>query len=260
MLETNNWIYLDLEKTGCTFLRNKLLKICKDSQFINSEIHSIQKVKTSKPKIITIRDPYNYYLSLWSYGLDKLGGFYNIIANQYPSLSKSFYKERSSLCFHNFLDFSLEHTARYPFDYESWLPRKFDLYTTRILSMIIPIKEREIFSKRLDATLYFDDINSIIKKSYLPEVIIQTEYLNTDFHTLAKSGELEFLRLNDNWETIFPKDSKKINTSGFSNQSQSTTDLILNENYKRDLNNRCSLALDIIKIGRLKINKINLLS
>ena len=52
MLETNSWIYLDLEKTGCTFLRSKLIGLFTDSEFINSEKHMIQNFKSSKIKIL----------------------------------------------------------------------------------------------------------------------------------------------------------------------------------------------------------------
>ena len=90
MLETNSWIYLDLEKTGCTFLRSKLIGLFPDSEFTNSEKHMIQNFKSSRIKILTIRDPFNYYFSLWSYGLEKRGGFYHQINRINPSVCHDF--------------------------------------------------------------------------------------------------------------------------------------------------------------------------
>ena len=58
MLETNSWIYLDLEKTGCTFLRSKLIGLFPDSEFTNTEKHMIQNFKSSRIKILTIRDSF----------------------------------------------------------------------------------------------------------------------------------------------------------------------------------------------------------
>ena len=55
MLQTKKWIYLDLEKTGCTFFREILLKIYSDNIFDEKNKHAPQKNFTTVPKIITIR-------------------------------------------------------------------------------------------------------------------------------------------------------------------------------------------------------------
>ena len=79
MLKTKNWIYLDLEKTGCTFIRDKLLKLYPEKFFEENKKHSLQLNKVDVPKIITIREPESYYFSLWSYGIDGRGGFFDLI-------------------------------------------------------------------------------------------------------------------------------------------------------------------------------------
>ena len=91
MLQTKKWIYLDLEKTGCTFFREKLFKIYSDEIFVEKNKHEPQKIFTKVPKIITIREPESYYFSLWSYGLDQKGGFYNLIKLYYPEKISLFY-------------------------------------------------------------------------------------------------------------------------------------------------------------------------
>lgn len=54
MLETSKWIYLDLEKTGSTFLRKKLLDIYPISEFLITKKHLPQTKKSTKIKLITI--------------------------------------------------------------------------------------------------------------------------------------------------------------------------------------------------------------
>ena len=107
MLKTNNWIYLDLQKTGSLFFKRKLLEIFPKSHFDIDKRHGIQLINYDIPKIITIRDPESYYFSLWSYGLKQMGGLYTIIKNFYPEKTNLFYKSASKESFSYFLDYVL---------------------------------------------------------------------------------------------------------------------------------------------------------
>ena len=107
MLETSEWIYLDLKKTGCTFLRQKLKDIFSDDIFIHTKKHSPQIHKTNIPKILTIRNPYEYYLSLWFYGLDQKGGFFETVKRYRPDNLQKFYGKRTKDNFSYFLDYVL---------------------------------------------------------------------------------------------------------------------------------------------------------
>lgn len=75
MLSTSEWIYLDLEKSGCTFLRAALQRLFAPECFVNMRKHSLMSHEVGLPKIMTIRHPCEYYFSLWRYGLDGHGGF-----------------------------------------------------------------------------------------------------------------------------------------------------------------------------------------
>ena len=75
MLSTSEWIYLDLEKSGCTFLRAALQQLFAPERFVNTRKHSLMSHEVALPKIMTIRCPYEYYFSLWRYGLDGRGDF-----------------------------------------------------------------------------------------------------------------------------------------------------------------------------------------
>ena len=102
MLETSKWIYLDLEKTGSTFLRKKLLDIYPISEFLITKKHLPQTKKSTKIKLITIRDPFNYYFSLWSYGLERKGGVYYNLLRRNLVLCENIYKDKTK----KFLNFS----------------------------------------------------------------------------------------------------------------------------------------------------------
>ena len=140
MLATASWVYLDLEKTGCTFLRNVFQSIFPPESFLVSSKHSLMATQNLLPKIMTVRNPYDYYFSLWRYGLDGKGGVYERLSSFFPDLSTKIYGNKSLIAFSAFLDFVLNCPARYPRSSRlDWLPLGFDLYSARILSMIVPL-------------------------------------------------------------------------------------------------------------------------
>ena len=249
MLETNSWIYLDLEKTGCTFLRSKLIGLFPDSEFTNTEKHMIQNFKSSRIKILTIRDPFNYYFSLWSYGLEKRGGFYHQINRINPSVCQKFYGKKNIYSFESFLDFALNHTARYPFLYERWLPNGFDIYSTRVLSMLIPMDERAKLSSKIKEINKISEFNKLIIDLYKPEIILKTETLNSDFHYLVKKGMMNFLNLPTQWIEAFPISAKPINSSNISSKLEdSNKKKFISKKYLDLIYKKSSISLELIKI------------
>ena len=211
MLATDSWIYLDLQKTGCTFMRKKLLEIFPNESYIEEKKHKVQSEYSDLPKIITIRDPYQYYFSLWRYGLEKRGGFYKRINTISKKLSDEMYNTPSKKSFSRFLDYVLYEN---PFKSKHfWLPSSFDLYTRRILSMIIPVSSRSSFLEEIDSDYQSPEVLLKAATPFIPEVLIRTNSLNSDFHRLANQGALDFLNLTDGWEKLFPINSKAENTS-----------------------------------------------
>ena len=73
--------YLDLHKTGCTFVREALLYSSAISPYFNRK-HS--RPIFNEPKVImTCRSPVSLYLSLWRYGVDRKGGLYSYFASSF---------------------------------------------------------------------------------------------------------------------------------------------------------------------------------
>ena len=291
MLKTKNWIYLDLEKTGCTFVREKLLKIYSSENFDEKNKHSPQKVFTTLPKIITIREPELYYFSLWSYGLDQKGGFYNLMKLYYPEKISLIYEYKTRDSFSYFLDFALNMSSRYPerrsskkdlnryilsklnldllkffinkkdffnasnFLENDWIPKSSDIYTARILSMLIPLSNRNTFSKDLKADLSYENLKNNLE-DYMPEVILRTASLNSDFYRYFNENKLKFLNLPEGWQQIFPLNSSPINKSNLSSSKSSLKEIdkYLSNYHKSLINYKSNISRLLLEKAEAKIN------
>lgn len=220
MLATHSWVYLDLQKTGCTFLRDTLRSLFRPEAFVETKKHLPLAEASSLPTLITIRDPYSYYFSLWSYGMDGKGGFFKRVNEQDPEAAKRIYSFKSKECFSSFLEYTVlgsrGNHSNYPRPY--WLPLGLDLYTMRILSMIVPIASREAVRQRLDSGLPSADDIITLAQEFMPTVLLRTTSLNGDFHQLAAQGDLDFMQLPSNWRDLFPLNRKPSNTSSLSSR------------------------------------------
>lgn len=242
MLSTSEWIYLDLEKSGCTFLRKALKRIFAPDCFVETRKHSLMSHAVVLPKIMTIRHPYDYYFSLWRYGLDGRGGLFVSLSNLFPGLSRQMYQRKTPEAFGSFLDFVLNSPVRYPNTSRSdWLPLGFDLYTVRIISMIVPIERRAAFLQRLGSDAPHSEKIIGAASSFCPEILIRTKSLNSDFHSLARSGRLGFMNLPVGWQDAFPLDAPSVNKS-LSLQADSIDSFLL-PGWRDAIESKSSVAL-----------------
>ena len=214
MLSTSDWIYLDLEKSGCTFMRAILQELYASDCFVEARKHSLMLNEVVLPKIMTIRCPHEYYFSLWRYGLDGRGGFFQRISRLFPGLSRKMYEDGTPESFGRFLDFVLNSSFRYPnVSRSDWLPLGFDLYTVRIISMIVPVKRRGDFLQGLGSDFPCPERIVAAVNSFCPEILLRTKSLNSDFHQLAENGMLAFMNLPAGWQASFPLVSPRLNQS-----------------------------------------------
>lgn len=246
MLSTTEWIYLDLEKSGCTFLRAILQQLFEPDCFVEKGKHSLMIHKVDLPKIMTIRNPYEYYFSLWRYGLDRRGGFFQMVSSLFPDLSTKMYGNPTPTAFGCFLDFALNSPVRYPnSSRKDWLPLSFDLYTARIISMIVPIEKRAAFLQDLGSDFPHSEQIAIAAASFFPEILIRTKSLNSDFHALAESGMLGFMNLPVGWQNSFPLDSQSLNQS-LSLQADSIDSFLL-PGWRSAIESKSSLAICMLE-------------
>jgi hypothetical protein len=169
------------------------------------------------PTLMTIREPVSYYFSLWSYGLDGRGGFFSIASHFHPDRARRMYKSATPECFSWFLDYALNMPAAYPCKArDGWLPWGCDVYTARILEMIVPVSRRADFLDSLGNVLltWSAYVDSVL--DYQPSVLIRTSSLSQDFYALVRARVLDFMKLPSGWEERFPIDAKPRNASKLS--------------------------------------------
>ena len=261
MLKTKDWIYLDLEKTGGTFLTKKLVEIFSKNKFEKIGKHTPQKSIENIPKIITIRDPNSYYFSLWTYGLEKKGNFYKKIKRIYPNKEDLFFAKKTKDSFSYFLDFALNYPLSKPnkniYRFNSWIPGSCDVYTSRILRLLIPKSEKKTFSKKIKSDLSLESLNKNLI-NYIPEIILRTSSLNEDFYDYYKKNKLNFLNLPKGWETLFPLNALPINKSKFPsslNKKLITKDSFFSNYHKDLIEFKCKLSLLLIEKAKSNLSK-----
>jgi len=96
MYASEQLIYLELQKTRCTHIRNSLNR-CLGGTFDGTHNQiSEELMKSDKLIIGSIRNIWDWYLSLWSYGCDRKGSLHNIVTRKRGGLADQL-KRRSDL-------------------------------------------------------------------------------------------------------------------------------------------------------------------
>lgn len=80
MFISDKFVFLELHKTGCTHIR-KTLNYLLDGELIGSHNQASRDLFTEERIFLgSIRDPWEWYISLWAYGCDNKGGvFHNLL-------------------------------------------------------------------------------------------------------------------------------------------------------------------------------------
>lgn len=81
MFVTDKFVYLQLQKTGSTHITRLLSKIFIGKQYTKHMRPNLSSIK-NKYIIGSIRNPWDWYVSLWSFGCQKKGGLYNRITSR----------------------------------------------------------------------------------------------------------------------------------------------------------------------------------
>lgn len=72
MIETNKLIYIQMQKTGCTRIGEIILELCGGKSV--GRKHSTLLSKPDKFVLGSIRNPWEWYVSLWAFGCEGRGG------------------------------------------------------------------------------------------------------------------------------------------------------------------------------------------
>ena len=255
VLATDRWIYLDLEKTGCTFLRSTLRVVCGHQAFWEDRKHSLQESASPLPKLMTVREPTAYYFSLWSYGLGRKGGLRWAIEALDQSLASRMYGSADRQSFSWFLDYVLHSSVRYPSASRyDWLPLCCDLYTARLLSMIVPVSARPEFLSSLAGNFSAESF-IVSSRPYWPDVLLRTTSLNADFHALASADVLGFLDLREDWDVFFPLDAAPLNQSALSSRLDQCRDEYWTDDWLDLVGRKCAVPLRLCEIASRAVNE-----
>jgi len=100
MLITDEIVYLELQKTGCSHTLEILKELYNKNSKIIGKHNTYDYIKKddlgnfeSKLKIGNIRNPWDWYVSLWAFGCQRKGRLYNLVTNQ--NKGKLFSKKRA---------------------------------------------------------------------------------------------------------------------------------------------------------------------
>ena len=75
MFLSDKLLYAQMQKTGCSHLTELFSSFLEGKTLRKHRIPGKAHIKSDRLKASSIRNPWNWYLSLWSYGVSDRGGF-----------------------------------------------------------------------------------------------------------------------------------------------------------------------------------------
>ncbi|PLS20320.1 hypothetical protein [Neptunicoccus cionae] len=187
MLDYGSFCYLDVQKTGSSFVVDFLKRHVAGEpvKFFKHRRVSFKRAKQDGETFyfITARDPLDQYKSLYHFGLTKPNSPIRRRLDAHFSGGDSLYAEGAA-GFHNWLEFMLDpQNARfYEAPYAETHADMFGYMTHRFLTLGLPGKHKELNA--------FKDREQVLrryKNKGLPKAVIRNESLNADLAALIKS-------------------------------------------------------------------------
>jgi hypothetical protein len=82
MLISEKLIFVELQKTGSTHIKNLLKKLVGGENDGKHNVPTPEMLDSGRKFIASVRDPWSWYLSLWSYGCLQKGELYERLTNE----------------------------------------------------------------------------------------------------------------------------------------------------------------------------------
>src|SRR5262249_39648229 len=82
MLISEKLIFVELQKTGSTHIKGLLKKIVGGENDGKHNVPSTEQLDSGRKFVASVRDPWSWYLSLWSYGCLQKGELYERLTNE----------------------------------------------------------------------------------------------------------------------------------------------------------------------------------
>ncbi|MCP3673342.1 MAG: hypothetical protein GY829_02560, partial [Gammaproteobacteria bacterium] len=77
MYQSDQLIYIQMQKTGCTHIASLLNSLFDGKQIGRHNAATLEQITNIKHFISSIRNPWDWYLSLWTYGVQGNGALMN---------------------------------------------------------------------------------------------------------------------------------------------------------------------------------------
>jgi hypothetical protein len=240
MFLTDDICYVDMPKTGTVYTINVLKKLYKNYFLKHHKIPNSQIINSNREIFATIRDPFSYYISLWSFGCEKqsYSGPYNALTQFRPigALGYSMNKKGAIKTFFQRLPRTLltnykENKKLYadasdPVLFRKWLKVLFDTRNASLISA--PYQYSNVaqcgglFTYRIILNFYKnsdqlfkgkfktkDDFKNFLQKDCFVQYFLNTSSLRDDLYSFLKQ------RHENLTEDILPQ--KKENSSAKEN-------------------------------------------
>jgi len=242
MFVANKLVYLQLQKTGSTHITKLLSEILQGQEYTKHMRPPLSISEKNKYFIGSIRNPWDWYVSLWSFGCQDKGGFYNRMTSRiFTGLYMFKYPFKTTLAFINELTKPIEKWKylysdwKDPELFRKWLKlifnprRKYDLKEKYGFS---PISDYGGFLTYRYMYLYSKEVKKLYTNKYVGNLI---KLKNFD----KSNNILDFIIRNENLENdlidVFHKigialddeDINKINSSKKTNTSKRNKNLKL---------------------------------
>ena len=180
MVEYESVVYLDVQKTGSTFIE-KFLQEHMTEKLVRIVKHGwISDYTSDKYYFISSRGPLDQYFSLFNFGCDHCGGLYErLAANGYGYLY-----ERSVSGFEAWLDFMLAPKNAAVIrakGYDRVANTIFGLVTFRFLALALPSGPKQLVDVKTRK-----DVVSVYRSKTRISATVRTEQLNADLAELVR--------------------------------------------------------------------------
>jgi len=109
MFVSEQFVYLELHKTGCTHTR-KILNTVLDGELIGSHNRAPESLFDGRIFLGSVRNPWSWYVSLWAFGCRGRGELYHRLIRSNPDFWKPRYSDPDSAsCFRDWLHAIMDH-------------------------------------------------------------------------------------------------------------------------------------------------------
>lgn len=89
MFKCNEFIYIQMQKTACTHIANLLSQLFDGEMIGKHNVATKEQLESTPYFIASIRNPWDWYLSLWTFGLQSRGALMHRLTNRdLPQLFK----------------------------------------------------------------------------------------------------------------------------------------------------------------------------